>query len=147
MQLFADARGVIASLLDALAVALFPIVSTPEIGVYAPRMGQALRRQPSSRRGGTPKHREGLLTEVADGMFSRRLMGRSLSFLLSLLLAVVLALAAHAEEGKTLKGVALVIGQSKYVHIMPLANPANDARAMSKLLTDMGFDARSVSDR
>ena len=64
-----------------------------------------------------------------------------------MLLALLLALAAHAEEAKTLKGVALVIGQSKYAHITPLANPANDAREMSKLLTDMGFDARSVSDR
>ncbi|WP_368904816.1 caspase family protein [Taklimakanibacter lacteus] len=58
-----------------------------------------------------------------------------------------LALAARAEEAKTLKGVALVIGQSKYAHITPLTNPANDAREMVKLLTDMGFDARSVTDR
>lgn len=53
----------------------------------------------------------------------------------------------QAEEAKTLKGVALVIGQSKYAHIAPLTNPANDAREMVKLLTDMGFDARSVTDR
>ena len=55
-------------------------------------------------------------------------------------------LRSHAEE-KSLKGVALVIGQSKYEHIAPLANPANDAREMVKMLTDLGFDARSVSDR
>ncbi|MGE0005227.1 MAG: caspase family protein [Parvibaculaceae bacterium] len=67
--------------------------------------------------------------------------------LLAMALALCLALAAHAEAPKTLKGVALVIGQSKYARITPLANPANDARAMSKLLTDMGFDTRSVSDR
>lgn len=56
-----------------------------------------------------------------------------------------LATALHAEE--SLKGVALVIGQSKYEHIPALANPANDAREMVKLLSDLGFDARSVSDR
>jgi uncharacterized caspase-like protein len=48
---------------------------------------------------------------------------------------------------KDLKGVALVIGQSKYEHIAALPNPANDARDMAKMLTDLGFDARSVSDR
>ncbi|WP_119269187.1 caspase family protein [Taklimakanibacter deserti] len=67
--------------------------------------------------------------------------------LVAVIFALCLALTARAEEAKTLKGVALVIGQSKYAHITPLANPANDAREMSKLLTDMGFDARSVSDR
>ena len=53
---------------------------------------------------------------------------------------------AHAEQA-SLKGVALVIGQSKYEHISALPNPANDAREMVKLLSDLGFDARSVSDR
>ena len=61
-------------------------------------------------------------------------------------LLCALSTALHAEE-KSLKGVALVIGQSKYAHIAPLANPANDAREMVKLLSDLGFDARSVSDR
>ena len=62
------------------------------------------------------------------------------------MLLCALSAALHAEE-KSLKGVALVIGQSKYAHIAPLANPANDAREMVKLLSDLGFDARSVSDR
>ena len=61
-------------------------------------------------------------------------------------LLCALSAALQAEE-KSLKGVALVIGQSKYAHIAPLANPANDAREMVKLLSDLGFDARSVSDR
>ena len=52
---------------------------------------------------------------------------------------------AHAQS--RLQGVALVIGQSEYEHISPLPNPANDAREMVKLLTDLGFDARSVTDR
>lgn len=83
-------------------------------------------------------------------MIARRLIdgfGRVLALHLSLFAALILAATAQAEEAKTLKGVALVIGQSKYAHITPLTNPANDAREMSKLLTDMGFDARSVSDR
>ena len=77
----------------------------------------------------------------------RRSIDRIFVLYLSLLAALFLAVTAQAEEAKTLKGVALVIGQSKYAHITPLTNPANDAREMSKLLTDMGFDARSVSDR
>lgn len=66
---------------------------------------------------------------------------------LALFIAVILSTTAEAEEQKTLKGVALVIGQSKYTHITPLPNPANDARDMSKLLTDLGFDGRAVTDR
>ncbi len=62
-------------------------------------------------------------------------------------LLVCAATPALAEDGQNLKGVALVIGQSKYQHIPALANPANDARDIVKLLTDMGFYARSVSDR
>ena len=42
---------------------------------------------------------------------------------------------------------ALIIGQSKYEHIAALPNPANDARDMAKMLTDLGFDARNVTDR
>ncbi|MHB9399136.1 caspase family protein [Mesorhizobium sp. RSR380A] len=54
---------------------------------------------------------------------------------------------AQAAETKSLRGVALIIGQSKYEHIAALANPANDARDMAKMLTDLGFDARNVTDR
>ncbi|QIG50669.1 peptidase C14 [Nordella sp. HKS 07] len=72
---------------------------------------------------------------------------RAISALLAVFITVLAASAVMAEEQKTLKGVALVIGQSKYAHITPLPNPANDAREMSKLLTDLGFDGRAVTDR
>ena len=65
--------------------------------------------------------------------------------LLCLLLVVGAPQLGHAQ-GK-LNGVALVVGQSAYEHIPALPNPANDAREMLKLLTDLGFDARRVSDR
>ncbi|MGE0501865.1 MAG: caspase family protein [Rhizobiaceae bacterium] len=68
--------------------------------------------------------------------------------LAALALALVFgATALRAEDRRSLNGVALVIGQSKYEAIPALPNPANDAREMAKLLTDLGFDARSVSDR
>ena len=41
---------------------------------------------------------------------------------------------------------ALVIGQSAYRSVVPLPNPANDAKAMSKLLGDAGFDVTSAAD-
>ena len=69
---------------------------------------------------------------------------------LTAFVAVLLCLAisvAQAAESRSLKGVALIIGQSKYDHIAALANPANDARDMAKMLTDLGFDARNVTDR
>ncbi|WP_189367655.1 caspase family protein, partial [Mesorhizobium sp. M7A.F.Ca.ET.027.02.1.1] len=69
---------------------------------------------------------------------------------LTAIVAALLCLAATAlavAETKSLKGVALIIGQSNYLHIAALPNPANDARDMAKMLTDLGFDARSVTDR
>ncbi|MGY3609685.1 MULTISPECIES: caspase family protein [unclassified Bradyrhizobium] len=41
---------------------------------------------------------------------------------------------------------ALVIGQSAYKSVPVLPNPANDAKAMTQLLTDSGFQVLSASD-
>src|SRR5262245_37029300 len=41
---------------------------------------------------------------------------------------------------------ALVIGQSAYKSVPVLPNPANDAKAMTRLLTDSGFQVVSASD-
>jgi len=49
--------------------------------------------------------------------------------------------AAHAENR-----IALVIGQSAYRAVTPLPNPANDARAIAKLLGEAGFDVMSAAD-
>ena len=54
---------------------------------------------------------------------------------------------SDADDPAALKGIALVIGQSKYDHLGPLPNPGSDARAIQKLLGDLGFEVRSVSDR
>ncbi len=59
-----------------------------------------------------------------------------LRLLLAILLAhILVALPAAAE-----KRVALVIGNSAYVNSTPLANPANDAAEMAKVLTEAGFE-------
>ena len=65
------------------------------------------------------------------------------------LLAICVALLAgalplHAQD--RLNGVALVIGQSSYQHLAPLENPRNDARAIDRLLSDLGFEVDSVID-
>jgi uncharacterized caspase-like protein len=54
-------------------------------------------------------------------------------------------LSTHAQE-KALKGTALVIAQSDYNNLDDLANPANDAREIQKLLADLGFEVQSVND-
>jgi hypothetical protein len=41
---------------------------------------------------------------------------------------------------------ALVIGQSAYLSVPVLPNPANDAKAMTQLLTDSGFEVSAASD-
>ena len=64
------------------------------------------------------------------------------------LLCGVLALAPVPSWGQqTLRGVALVIGQSDYGSISDLPNAERDADAIETLLGDLGFDASSVADR
>src|SRR5256885_14411045 len=41
---------------------------------------------------------------------------------------------------------ALVIGQSAYRSVPALPNPANDAKAMTQMLTDSGFEVSSATD-
>src|SRR5262245_37256298 len=42
--------------------------------------------------------------------------------------------------------VALAIGNNSYVHVPRLKNPVNDARAVAKLLTGIGFSVVTVED-
>jgi tetratricopeptide (TPR) repeat protein len=44
------------------------------------------------------------------------------------------------QNDRQLRRIALVIGNGAYEHIAPLANPANDARAIAKALRGMGFE-------
>src|SRR4029079_14069756 len=74
-------------------------------------------------------------------------IGRMTAGFCALLLVAFFIGPAAAQEVKPLKGVALIIGQSRYAHITQLANPANHARAVDRLLTALGFDTRTVSDR
>jgi hypothetical protein len=54
---------------------------------------------------------------------------------------VLTSLPAWAESR-----LALVIGQSAYKSVPALPNPGNDAKAMTQLLTDSGFEVSSASD-
>ena len=55
--------------------------------------------------------------------------------------ALMLSVPAWAQE---LKGVALVIGESKYETLPELVNPNQDARDIDDLLGDLGFDVDRV---
>ncbi len=79
------------------------------------------------------------------GMRAERFSDRAIARLWrSLLVALFFALATFhtvgAEEAKALRGVALIIGQSAYEHLPPLANPESDARAVEDLFDRLGFD-------
>src|SRR4051794_4240501 len=54
---------------------------------------------------------------------------------------ILMAGSAFAENR-----VALVIGQSAYRSVPALPNPANDAKAVTQLLTDSGFEVSTASD-
>jgi hypothetical protein len=60
------------------------------------------------------------------------------------LVAAGIMLGSHAALAEN--RVALVIGQSAYRAVVPLPNPANDARAVAQLLGDAGFDVTTASD-
>ncbi|MEI6535728.1 MAG: caspase family protein [Verrucomicrobiaceae bacterium] len=64
-----------------------------------------------------------------------------ISMLLLLSSAVVVSSPAWAE-----RSVALVIGNSTYQYANKLRNPANDAKAMAKLFSDLGFEVKLVLD-
>jgi len=63
------------------------------------------------------------------------------ALLATTLLAGAGVTAAHAENR-----LALVIGESAYRAVPSLPNPANDARAMTALLTEAGFTVTTASD-
>src|SRR5215510_5900661 len=63
------------------------------------------------------------------------------ALLATTLLAGAGSSAAHAENR-----LALVIGESAYRAVPSLPNPANDARAMTRLITDSGFEVTTASD-
>src|ERR1700675_5027500 len=60
------------------------------------------------------------------------------------LIAAGILLGSHAAFAEN--RVALVIGQSNYRSVVALPNPANDAKAMSQLLGDAGFEVLSAAD-
>lgn len=115
------------------------------------------RRQPGSGRyqgGRAARHdlairdhhmcRNGRITKMSSGVLGLLKQARVAAAVL-LVALVLVAFPATAQE-RALKGVALVIGQSRYENLPELANPANDARAIDRLLSDLGFDVDTVVD-
>ncbi|MDO9058709.1 MAG: caspase family protein, partial [Bradyrhizobium sp.] len=66
------------------------------------------------------------------------------SILRHTLLAAGILLGSHAALAEN--RVALVIGQSNYRAVVPLPNPANDAKAVSQMLTESGFEVLTAAD-
>ena len=62
-------------------------------------------------------------------------MGRLAAFV-----AIVLACCCASDAALAGKRVALVVGNSAYQNVNPLANPANDAGAIAEMFTKAGFD-------
>jgi uncharacterized caspase-like protein len=56
------------------------------------------------------------------------------------------AILGYANPASAESRLALVIGQSAYRSVPALPNPANDAKAVTQLLTDSGFEVSSASD-
>lgn len=67
-------------------------------------------------------------------------------FVFCLVFSLLFAGVVVAASAKQKNSVALVIGNSAYTHHPGLANPVNDAIAMSIRLKELGFDVTSVTD-
>ncbi len=72
---------------------------------------------------------------------------RMLAVIPAIFLLFLSAPNASAAAQETLKGVALVIGQSDYEHLTKLDNPGNDAKRVDALLTGLGFKTDMVDSR
>ena len=66
------------------------------------------------------------------------------SYLLKLMVSASMLLGAGSAFAEN--RLALVIGQSAYRSVPALPNPANDARAVTQMLTDSGFEVSTASD-
>ncbi|MBT1511633.1 caspase family protein [Bradyrhizobium sp. SRL28] len=64
--------------------------------------------------------------------------------LLKLMIPAAVLLGTHSASAES--RLALVIGQSAYRSVPALPNPANDAKAVTQLLTDSGFEVSTASD-
>src|SRR3954466_4402661 len=64
--------------------------------------------------------------------------------LFTLMIPAALFLGSHSASAES--RLALVIGQSAYRSVPALPNPANDARAVTQMLTDSGFEVSTASD-
>jgi len=64
--------------------------------------------------------------------------------LFNLVIPAALLLGAHSASAES--RLALVIGQSAYKSVPVLPNPINDAKAVTQMLTDSGFEVSTASD-
>jgi hypothetical protein len=64
--------------------------------------------------------------------------------LLHLMVPAALLVGTHAASAES--RLALVIGQSAYKSVPALPNPVNDAKAVTQMLTDSGFEVSTASD-
>lgn len=62
----------------------------------------------------------------------------------NLMIPAALFLGTHCAMAES--RLALVIGQSAYKSVQPLPNPINDAKAVTQMLTDSGFEVSTASD-
>ena len=64
--------------------------------------------------------------------------------LFNLMIPAALLLGVHSASAES--RLALVIGQSAYKSVPALPNPINDAKAVSQMLTESGFEVSTASD-
>ncbi|MEM0921547.1 MAG: caspase family protein [Pseudomonadota bacterium] len=64
----------------------------------------------------------------------------------SIFVCLAMVVVSHTASASVERKVALVIGNGAYIHASPLANPVNDAQAMSNKLESLGFETYAGFD-
>src|SRR6195952_1166604 len=82
------------------------------------------------------------MTNLQPALRGGRLMFRHA--LRHLMIPAALLVSGHAAWAES--RLALVIGQSAYKSVPALANPINDAKAVTQMLTESGFEVSTASD-
>src|SRR3979490_2542529 len=82
------------------------------------------------------------MTNLMPALPGGGLMFRHTFFKLMISASMVLAAGSAFAENR----VALVIGQSAYRSVPALPTPANDAKAVTQMLTDSGFEVSTAAD-
>lgn len=115
------------------------------VAVVAPAAAAAAGGRPAHTRAGPLGKRRAAASDMGNRQKATRRLPRRPAWVLAAVVIIAGLLSAPAEA-ETSRRVALVVGNTAYVALPQLRNPANDAAALANALAKIDFEVVSVSD-